>query len=154
MILVALFGVLFALPTMIGAFLGGLLLSGAISWCGLAALWRFFGWESSARGGPEDVAALTIVALGLDLASWVLIILVVMRFPYNSGWSSIAIALFIAVAMLGTLAFVFALTALLGPGEDRSAGMKLVAFFAALTSFPFQFGLGLGLVLIVVSPFH
>ena len=154
MIVIALFGVLFALPTMLGAFLGGLTVSGLVSWCGLVALWRYFGWESFTHGGPEDVAALTIVAVGLDVASWVCLVLVAMRFPNDSTWSSPVIASYIAVAMLGTLAFVLALTALLGPSEGRSAGMKLVAFFAAITAFPFQFGLGFGLVLLVASLFH
>lgn len=153
MIVIALFGVLFALPTMLGAFLGGLTVSGLVSWCELVALWRYFGWDST-RGGPQDVAALTILAVGLDVASWVCLVLVALRFPNDSTWSSPVIASCIAVAMLGTLAFVLALTALLGPGEGRSAGMKLVAFFAAITAFPFQFGLGFWLVLLVTSPFH
>ena len=153
-IVVALFGVLFALPPMLGAFLAGLLVSGVITWCGVMSLWRFFGWESSRRGGPEDVAALAILALGLDVAAWGLLILVALRFPNDSTWSSFVIALYLAVAMVGTLGFVMSLAALLGPGEGRSAGMKIVAFFAAITSFPFHFGLGFGLVLIVIAPFH
>ena len=170
MIAIALCGVAFALGPRVALAVGvvaawGFALLGCVSF--VAA--RIARWTAPGPGRSllrENIRTMAIVAFALDLGAWLLIGLAATvdywtsLWPWRWPWAVIAACVAFAVAgvgvLLGSVAFLLALSALMARGEGFPWRWKALAWIVLASSFPFCVGLacgiaaaGMGLVFVI-----
>jgi hypothetical protein len=163
MAIIALFGILFtwvkttaAQPDQIGAMLGGSLVSAVIAWSAVTTLWRYLGLTDPLRRGPRVVAGLALTSLALDVTSWLLVAYFSSHFTGTIEPSWGIIGGWIAVVILGCIAFSLAAMAMKASIEINATNarfttpLRLAATFAAATSCPFLLPVGIILVKVMI----